>query len=609
MAADTDIPRLLGEVAAAADELGDTEAAQRARAEAGAVTSHAARVVVVGEKKRGKSSLINSLLRRPGLMPVDADIATSVHVTVYAADSEQALVVDDAHPDGLPIPLSGIGEYAALDPDTMEIRHPGVREVSVGLPDPLLQSGLQLIDTPGVGGLVSGHAALTLAALTLADALLFVVNGSSELTSSETVFLARATERIASVVFVLTQTDKYPKWPSVLAANQALIVQHAPQFASSPWFSVSSRLRLDAVRMAAAGRAADAAALEQRSGFGPLQEALTRQIADRTTELRAANAAWVARRVLDKLTADQEQRLRSLVKDPGLIAAVQAKQAQLNECGRADAAWRRDLDREFRKLSKQTMQLYQRRLVDLQVTAERWVAEADTATATQIAHDFDAGLRALWTDLESSTRQGAMGIAARIAAELGAEGVDALDADVPYPQQLAQAPDLQLSGESRPEGLSATLSRYWPSMSGFSMTSMAGHLLFAAINPLALVAVGGAVAAILFRGGKDKAAAARARAELQRHIQATLMQARFEIPTAMQDGMEALQTEIRDTIADRMTARGRELAAAITEANRHLEESEQVLAPQRAATEQALRRLRELGSRTGQLIANPAGTG
>jgi len=607
MATDTDIPRLLDEIAAVADELGDAEAAQRARTEAGAVTSHAARVVVVGEKKRGKSSLINALLRRPGLMPVDADIATSVHVTVYAADSEEALVVDDGHPEGVRIALTEIGEYAALDPETMEMHHPEVREVSVGLPDPLLRAGLQLIDTPGVGGLVSGHAALTLAALTLADALLFVVNGSSELTASETAFLVRATERIASVVFVLTQTDKYPKWPSVLAANQALIARHAPQFAGSPWFSVSSRLRLDAARAAAAGRAADAAALEQRSGFGPLAEALTEQIADRTTELRAANAAWVARRVLDKLTADQERRLRSLVKDPDLIASVRAKQAQLNECGRTDAAWRRDLDREFRNLSKQTMQLYQRRMVDLQVTAERWVAEADTATASQIAHDFDAGLRALWTDLESSTRQGAMGIAARIAAELGADGVDALDADVPYPQQLAQARDLQLTEEAPPEGLSATLSRYWPSMSGISMTSMAGHLLFAAINPLALIAVGGAVAAILFKGGKDKAAAARARADVQRHIQAVLSQARFEIPTTLQDAMEALQTEIRDTIADRMTARGRELAAAITDANRHLEESEQILAPQRAATEQALVRLRELGGRVGQLIAGPAG--
>src|SRR5579863_4152152 len=112
MAADTDIPRLLGEIAAVADEVKDADAAKRARDELKAVSAQAARVVVVGEKKRGKSSLINALLRRPGLLPVDSDIATSVHVTVFAADSEQALVVDESHPEGFAIPLADIGEYA-----------------------------------------------------------------------------------------------------------------------------------------------------------------------------------------------------------------------------------------------------------------------------------------------------------------------------------------------------------------------------------------------------------------------------------------------------------------------------------------------------------------
>src|SRR5579859_5514610 len=181
MATETGILRLLGEVAAAADETGDADGARRVREERGVVHAQAARVVVVGEKKRGKSSLINALLRRPGLLPVDSDIATSVHVTVFAAPVEQALVVDETHQDGFPVSLADVAEYAALDPNTKEMRHPGVREVSIGLRDPLLDAGLDLVDTPGVGGLVAGHAALTLAALTMADALLFVVNGSGEL--------------------------------------------------------------------------------------------------------------------------------------------------------------------------------------------------------------------------------------------------------------------------------------------------------------------------------------------------------------------------------------------------------------------------------------------
>jgi hypothetical protein len=37
-------------------------------------------VVVVGETKRGKSSLVNSLLATPGLSPVDAGVATSTYL-------------------------------------------------------------------------------------------------------------------------------------------------------------------------------------------------------------------------------------------------------------------------------------------------------------------------------------------------------------------------------------------------------------------------------------------------------------------------------------------------------------------------------------------------
>jgi predicted GTPase len=177
------------------------------------------------------------------------------------------------------------------------MRYAWVREVSVGLPEPLLRSGLDLIDTPGVGGLVAGHAALTLAALSLADALLFVVNGSSELTDSECEFLKRATDRIAIVVFVLSQTDKYPKWRETLAVNHVLIAKHAPRFADSPWFAVSAGDRFEAMKAATAGKAERAAQLEQRSGFAALEEDLADQIAGHAAELRAQNAAFVARRV------------------------------------------------------------------------------------------------------------------------------------------------------------------------------------------------------------------------------------------------------------------------------------------------------------------------
>jgi Dynamin family len=609
--ADGDVQRLLGEIGAVAEELGDADSVRRARAEALAVGAHAARVVVVGEKKRGKSSLINGLLRRPGLLPVDADIATSVHVTVYAADEASALVVDEANPGGLPVPLADIGEYAALDPDTMEMRHPGVREVSIGLPDELLRSGIALTDTPGVGGLVSGHAELTLATLSMADALLFVVNGSSELTASECAFLAQATERIASVAFVLAQTDKFPRWRDVLAKNQELILGHAPQFANARWFPVSSRLRLDSVRAAAAGRTDDAAALDERSGFGPLAETLTLRIAGRAAELRAANAVWVARRVVGRLIADTEQRQRSLAKDPQLSADVRAKQEQLAKYRSADAAWRRELDTEFAKLRQEVLRQFQKRIVDLQGRSDQWVAMADTDTVTQVAHDLEAALRAMWADLVTTARASAGAAAARVTASLGAAGRDALlTADVPYPEQLPGASEFQLTSDQAAGGFTEKLADVWPSLSGFSVTAMAAHVVLGlAVPPLALVSVGTLMAMFLHAGRKSQKATAQARAELHRHVQDALRRAGAEMTPPLLDGVEDMHASIKDTIITQMEARSRELAAAIAAANRHLEESEQVLAPQRAAAEQAMRRLRSLAARVDQVTAGAVGTG
>jgi len=602
-----DAAALLDEVAAVAERLGDASVAERARAEACAVASHAARVVVVGEKKRGKSSLVNALLEAPGLLPVDVDIATSVHVTVYAAPQPQArAVLEDSGPDGIAIGLEQVAEYAALDPDTMEMAHPDVREVSVGVPSPLLEAGIELIDTPGVGGLVSGHAALTLAALSLADALIFVVNGSSELTASECAFLAQATERVATVLFVLTQTDKYPKWRQVLARDQALITQHAPSFADAPWFPVSSRERLDAVRLRASApdRAAE---LERGAGFGSLTEALTSQIAGRAGELRDANAAWTARRMLDKLIQVQQQRIRSLSGDPALKDEIAAQRARLNECRRASANWMRTLDQGFHELSREVSLLYTRGYAKLEGTADHLATEVNASTATQIAHDFEAGVRALWAELETATRAGAVRVATKVAEEIGAEGVDALDVDMPYPEELDQFKVLRRTKEEKVPGMAGVIDRYFPSLTGLSLTSMTAHLVLAAVNPVFILGAGGAVAATMLKTRQTKEKTAHAKADVARYMREILINVRTEMPNAQQNAMAEMREEIKQVISDRLRTRDAELEAAIAEATQNQEASERDLAPRRAAAQVALQQLQQLAGRAAQLTGGEFG--
>jgi predicted GTPase len=223
---------LLEKTAALAQASGDPDAENRLRAELAKPPAPRTSVMVVGENKRGKSSLLNALLGQPGLLPVDTDVATSGHLAITHADKPGARVsavseAGDEHT--VEIPLESIGTYASMagNPDNVQ----NVRAVEIGLDHPLLARGLTLVDTPGVGGLEAGHTAITLAQLPYADALVFVLDPNAPMTAPELAFLEEATKRIETVLFVLTKTDAFPGWPKIVEDNRELIAARAPRFA------------------------------------------------------------------------------------------------------------------------------------------------------------------------------------------------------------------------------------------------------------------------------------------------------------------------------------------------------------------------------------------
>lgn len=89
---------------------------------------------------------------------------------------------------------------------------------------------------------------------------------------------------------------------------------------------------------------------------------------------------------------------------------------------RTDSGWRSELDRRFRELAEAASLQYQRELTTVRVMAEEWASQADTATATQIAHDFDAGLQAIWADVVTRVTQGVLDIAAALPASSARRG-------------------------------------------------------------------------------------------------------------------------------------------------------------------------------------------
>jgi GTPase SAR1 family protein len=153
------------------------------------------RVAVIGEFKRGKSTLINVLLdREPPLLPVGRSPRTRMIIRVEYG--EEAYFLTDRSGHSTRISREEIGEYAAEPDDAAAANKAEALQVLIQLPHEKLRSGLVLLDTPGVGGIYAAHDKVTDDALAEADAILFVAGLSEPLTDGELRFLERAGDAV-----------------------------------------------------------------------------------------------------------------------------------------------------------------------------------------------------------------------------------------------------------------------------------------------------------------------------------------------------------------------------------------------------------------------------
>lgn len=414
-----DVLDLTERIAAAAASCGAQQDAALLRQDARAAAVPGSVVVVVGEQKRGKSSLVNALVGRHRLLPVDVDVATSVHLCVSYGEQDEAWALG-AEPRR--ITFGELAEYAAVDPGTGVEGHPEVTGVEVRLPADVLAGGTELVDTPGVGGLLAGHASLTLAALQRADALLFVVNGSHELTRSELQFLQQATERTRTVLFALTAVDRDPGWRAGLERNRELLRTHAPQFLDAPWFPVSSKFKSDADRLAPAD-ADFAAQLHERSGFAPLLAELRDNIGRRAHGQQLHELLTGGVETLTQLADRLAETERSLDQDGGLAEQMRRREQELTALQDADAAWRGRLAERVGAVDRRLRQQAEAGLVALSDTARAAVAAGGRDMSTEVPRNLADGLRGLGLQLENTLYEEMGDVLDDLSAEFGVSGV------------------------------------------------------------------------------------------------------------------------------------------------------------------------------------------
>jgi len=160
-------------------------------------------LVVVGEFKRGKSTLINALLERD-LLPTGVVPLTSIITLVRYGKQERLLVrfLDGSESEH---PLHELTSFVT------EAENPGnersVEIAIVELPDSLLEHGLQLVDTPGIGSVHVHNTETARRFFPQIDAAMIVLTAEQPLSGDERQLLAELAERTPRLFYVVNKVD------------------------------------------------------------------------------------------------------------------------------------------------------------------------------------------------------------------------------------------------------------------------------------------------------------------------------------------------------------------------------------------------------------------
>ena len=104
-------------------------------------------LVVVGEFKRGKSSVLNALIGAD-VLPVGVVPLTAI-ATILEYGELPAAHAEFQDGSEQQVPLDALWDYVTEKGNPVNAK--GVREVRIAWPSPWLKSGVRLVDTPGIG--------------------------------------------------------------------------------------------------------------------------------------------------------------------------------------------------------------------------------------------------------------------------------------------------------------------------------------------------------------------------------------------------------------------------------------------------------------------------
>lgn len=428
-------------------------------------------LVVAGQFKRGKSSVINALLGE-SLLPAGVIPLTSV-VTVIRAGATRSVRVELLDGTSREISLEELPNYVTERGNPNNVK--SVRQVVIDHPSSWLVSGLQLVDTPGIGSVYEHNTDITCDYLPQADAVLFIASVEQPLSRAELDFLISIREYAGKVFCLLNKTDHLRREELVESLKFAAEAIHAALGTSVPVFPVSARLALESKL----DRVVDIG----QSGFVDFENALRHFIAEEGWDVWVRSIARNLLRILSQLRFQlglEAQVLRTPLRE--IEQKLEAFDRRRRDFERALVDYQVLMEAGVRALMREDIEpeLDQfRRSEQARIAAlvETWCAEGSALSTRKL--DVDVERRTIqeirnaydaWLKLEESKASAAFD---RLCARLWQEMQSGVDELMRYSSELFGVTFEPVTAESDWSPESGFYYRFWYEPSGLATLSSA----------------------------------------------------------------------------------------------------------------------------------------
>ncbi|MFZ5947591.1 MAG: dynamin family protein [Stygiobacter sp.] len=177
-------------------------------------------LVVIGLFKRGKSSLVNALLKKEVVPYSVVPLTSIVTLLEYGEENYAKIYFNDNRFEVCNIET--IHEYITEPENPLNKKN--VNHVIVFLNSDFLKK-VTLVDTPGIGSTYENNTETTYSFVERIDAALFILSADLPISKTEVEFLTKLNSTIPKIIFVLNKTDliTLKETERIIAFNKSIL--------------------------------------------------------------------------------------------------------------------------------------------------------------------------------------------------------------------------------------------------------------------------------------------------------------------------------------------------------------------------------------------------